>query len=277
MRLGRAQRRAVRDTLEFRRRRPPAGLRRPAGQTLQEQLLWQLELASLAPRQLAIARAIIDAISDDGYLTDSLEEIAGPCSPRSSAPRPKSRRCSRRCRRSIQPASARARWASASSCSCASWTRRRRDSRPRSRSRAIIWNWSPSASCRCCAASCAPPRRRSRQALALVRSCHPRPGVHRQPGQGGIRHSGRVRAPHRPRLDRRDQSGDAAARAPQPELRESHRPQREPRQHAHAAAGGALAAEEPRDPQRDADEGGALASSSARPPSSSTARSTCGR
>jgi RNA polymerase sigma-54 factor len=47
-----------------------------AGESLQDHLLWQLELARLAPRELAIARAIVDAISDDGYLTDSLEEIA---------------------------------------------------------------------------------------------------------------------------------------------------------------------------------------------------------
>jgi RNA polymerase sigma-54 factor len=47
-----------------------------SGQSLQEHLLWQLELASLAPRELAIARAIVDSISDDGYLTESLDEIA---------------------------------------------------------------------------------------------------------------------------------------------------------------------------------------------------------
>jgi RNA polymerase sigma-54 factor len=47
-----------------------------AGESLQEHLLWQLELARLAPQELAIARAIVDAISDDGYLTESLEEIA---------------------------------------------------------------------------------------------------------------------------------------------------------------------------------------------------------
>jgi RNA polymerase sigma-54 factor len=47
-----------------------------SGQSLQEHLLWQLELATLAPRELAIARAIVDAISDDGYLTESLDEIA---------------------------------------------------------------------------------------------------------------------------------------------------------------------------------------------------------
>ena len=46
------------------------------GQSLQDHLLWQLEMASLAPRELAIARAIVDAVSDDGYLTESLEEIA---------------------------------------------------------------------------------------------------------------------------------------------------------------------------------------------------------
>jgi RNA polymerase sigma-54 factor len=47
-----------------------------AGESLQDHLLWQLELARLAPRELAIASAIVDAISDDGYLTESLEEIA---------------------------------------------------------------------------------------------------------------------------------------------------------------------------------------------------------
>ena len=47
-----------------------------ANESLQEYLVWQLELASLAPRELAIARAVIDAISDDGYLIETLEEIA---------------------------------------------------------------------------------------------------------------------------------------------------------------------------------------------------------
>jgi len=46
-----------------------------SGQSLQDHLLWQLELASLAPRELAIARAVVDSVSDDGYLTETLEEI----------------------------------------------------------------------------------------------------------------------------------------------------------------------------------------------------------
>ena len=75
--LGRAQRRAGREhpgapTTTSGSRSSPT----PAGQSLQDHLLWQLELASLAPRELAIARAIVDAISDDGYLTESLDEIA---------------------------------------------------------------------------------------------------------------------------------------------------------------------------------------------------------
>jgi RNA polymerase sigma-54 factor len=52
-----------------------------SGQSLQEYLVWQLEMAKLEPRDLAIARAIADAISEDGYLTESLEEIARTLKP----------------------------------------------------------------------------------------------------------------------------------------------------------------------------------------------------
>jgi RNA polymerase sigma-54 factor len=45
------------------------------GETLKEHLLWQLELARLDARALATGRALIDAISDDGYLQDSLEDV----------------------------------------------------------------------------------------------------------------------------------------------------------------------------------------------------------
>jgi RNA polymerase sigma-54 factor len=51
------------------------------GQTLREHLLWQLELPRLNEREQAIGRAIIDAINDDGYLTDPLEEIAATLRP----------------------------------------------------------------------------------------------------------------------------------------------------------------------------------------------------
>lgn len=51
------------------------------GESLQDYLLGQLELVRLEPRHLAIARGIVDAISEDGYLTESLEEIANTLRP----------------------------------------------------------------------------------------------------------------------------------------------------------------------------------------------------
>ncbi len=47
-----------------------------AGRTLRDHLGWQLELAHLPPDALSIGRALIDAINDDGYLTEPLEAIA---------------------------------------------------------------------------------------------------------------------------------------------------------------------------------------------------------
>jgi RNA polymerase sigma-54 factor len=52
-----------------------------AGQTLREHLLWQLELAHLGTRELAIGRGVIDAINDDGYLTEALDVIAASLKP----------------------------------------------------------------------------------------------------------------------------------------------------------------------------------------------------
>ncbi len=47
-----------------------------SGRTLHDHLAWQLELAPLAPGPTAIGRALIDAINDDGYLTESAQAIA---------------------------------------------------------------------------------------------------------------------------------------------------------------------------------------------------------
>jgi len=52
-----------------------------SGETVQEHLLWQLEMAHLAPRALAIASAIVDAVNDDGYLMEPLEEIGNTLRP----------------------------------------------------------------------------------------------------------------------------------------------------------------------------------------------------
>jgi RNA polymerase sigma-54 factor len=50
-------------------------------ETLRDHLLWQLELTNLDARTTAIGQAIIDAINDDGYLTDDLETIRATLAP----------------------------------------------------------------------------------------------------------------------------------------------------------------------------------------------------
>ena len=46
-----------------------------AGETLQEHLIWQLEMESLNPTEFFLGQALVDAINDDGYLIDELAEI----------------------------------------------------------------------------------------------------------------------------------------------------------------------------------------------------------
>jgi len=43
---------------------------------LHQHLVWQLEVSRLDPRQVWIGEAIVDALNDDGYLTESVAEIA---------------------------------------------------------------------------------------------------------------------------------------------------------------------------------------------------------
>jgi RNA polymerase sigma-54 factor len=53
-----------------------------SGQTLREHLLWQLEMEHFTPRQAVIGEAIIDSINDDGYLSVDLSEIAASLDPK---------------------------------------------------------------------------------------------------------------------------------------------------------------------------------------------------
>ncbi len=46
------------------------------GNDLHQHLVWQLEVSRLDPRQVWIGEGIVDALNDDGYLTDSCAEIA---------------------------------------------------------------------------------------------------------------------------------------------------------------------------------------------------------
>jgi len=54
---------------------PDFEVQQTKAETLQEHLLWQLELSILSPKDHAIAIAIIDAISPKGYLSITQEEI----------------------------------------------------------------------------------------------------------------------------------------------------------------------------------------------------------
>jgi RNA polymerase sigma-54 factor len=46
-----------------------------AGESLQDHLQWQMNLVNMSKIDIAIAMAIIDAIDDDGYLSESIESI----------------------------------------------------------------------------------------------------------------------------------------------------------------------------------------------------------
>ncbi|WP_430391158.1 RNA polymerase factor sigma-54 [Dyella sp. 20L07] len=48
-----------------------------AQETLQEHLLWQLNLTHMSVRERAIATVLIDALNADGYLTESMESLLG--------------------------------------------------------------------------------------------------------------------------------------------------------------------------------------------------------
>lgn len=50
-------------------------------ETLRDHLLWQLELTNLDARTAAIGQAVIDAINDDGYVTDDLATIRATLAP----------------------------------------------------------------------------------------------------------------------------------------------------------------------------------------------------
>lgn len=59
-----------------------------AAQSLKQYLLWQLELARVSARDAAIGAALIDALNDDGYLTEPLEEIRQALADSDAAPEP---------------------------------------------------------------------------------------------------------------------------------------------------------------------------------------------
>ena len=65
--------------------RPISEFADQSGQTLREHLLWQLEMGDFSPRQALIGEAIIDSINDDGYLTIDIDEIGASLDPETNA------------------------------------------------------------------------------------------------------------------------------------------------------------------------------------------------
>jgi RNA polymerase sigma-54 factor len=55
--------------------RPIAEFADESGQTLRDHLLWQLEFENFSPREALIGEALIDGINDDGYLGVELDDI----------------------------------------------------------------------------------------------------------------------------------------------------------------------------------------------------------
>ena len=64
--------------------RPNSDFADESGETLREHLLWQLEMENFSPRQMLIGEAIIDSINDDGYLSIKLDEITSYIDPGTS-------------------------------------------------------------------------------------------------------------------------------------------------------------------------------------------------
>ena len=54
---------------------PQTDLPDTSGESLQEYLLWQLEMDDLSPEEAVIAQTLVDSINDDGYLIDSLDNL----------------------------------------------------------------------------------------------------------------------------------------------------------------------------------------------------------
>jgi len=151
--------------------------------TLQDQLTEQLELAHLSPSDMAIARVIADAISDDGYLQDDLESIRASLLPEICATAADVERVLAAVQ-SLEPVGVGAR----NLGECIALQLRQLD--PATPARELALRIAQDCLDLVGAQQFALLRRRLRcseteleSALALVRSCHPRPGAAISPGQ----------------------------------------------------------------------------------------------
>ena len=153
------------------------------GRTLQEQLIEQLELAHLSPVDTAIARVIADSISDDGYLQDDLEDIRKSLLPEIEASAADVERALRAVQ-SLEPAGVGAR--NLGECLALQLRQLHKDTPARDIAIQVAQEYLSLVASqqlillrrqlRCSEADL-------EMALALVRSCHPRPGSAVSSGQ----------------------------------------------------------------------------------------------
>lgn len=145
-------------------------------ESLHEHLHWQLELENFSPREMLIGEAIIDAINDDGYLTVSLEEIRDIAGPELDVSEEEVERTLRKVQR-FDPAGIAAR--SLSECIDLQLRQLVGDTPGRDLARELaaehldrVAENDPAALQR----ELQVPGDELTDALALIRSCHPRPG-----------------------------------------------------------------------------------------------------
>jgi RNA polymerase sigma-54 factor len=211
------------------------------GQTLQEQLIEQLELAKLSAIDVAIARVITDAITDDGYLKDDLQDIRLSLLPEIDATTADVERVLAAVQ-SLEPAGVGAR--NLGECIALQLRQLHADTPARDIAiRVALEHLDLVAGCQLVLL-----RRQLRcsegdleMALALVRSCHPRPGAAVNPAQAEY---------VIPDVFVRRTDHGWIVEINQASARSRHA--------ADAIAGSAVADAQPRDPQRDLDQGGPL-------------------
>jgi len=209
------------------------------GQSLRDHLLWQLELARLNSRDVAIGRAVVDAINDDGYLSEPLDVIGASLKPELDPSVAEVERVLAIVQM-FDPPGVGAR--SVSECLMLQLDQLEAATPGLACAKSIARHHLELLAERELTALRRELRTSDEEletAVALVRACHPRPG---SIVSGS---SAEYVVP------------DVFVRR-KPVLCEPGGPQHQSRQHAGAAAGGALAAQEPGDSQRYAHQGGAL-------------------
>jgi RNA polymerase sigma-54 factor len=143
---------------------------------LHQHLIWQLEVSKLDPRQVWIGEALVDALNDDGYLTESTAEIARSL----SADLPVTEEDVEQVLAFLQtldPPGIGAR--SASECICLQLAQLEPDTPGRELARRIAHDHLQAVADRDLAGlrkSLDVDEEALHEALALIRGCHPRPG-----------------------------------------------------------------------------------------------------